>query len=38
MYLPDYYPEYKGDMYDKELLSTAMGLEYVRMDKNLQMN
>ena len=33
MYLPDYYPEYKGDMYDKELLATAMGLEYVRMDK-----
>ena len=33
MRMLDYYPEYKGDMYDKELLATAMGLEYVRMDK-----
>tara|TARA_R100001594_G_scaffold61987_2_gene96264 strand:- start:549 stop:5072 length:4524 start_codon:yes stop_codon:yes gene_type:complete len=26
------YPDYKGEMFDKELLATAMGLEYVRLD------
>ena len=28
-----HYPNYKGDMYDKEILATAMGMEYVRQEK-----
>ena len=28
-----YYPDYNGDMYDKEILATAMGLEYIRLEK-----
>ena len=30
-----YYPEYNGDMYDKEVLATAMGMEYLRQEKLL---
>tara|TARA_R110000803_G_scaffold7596_2_gene24456 strand:- start:267 stop:4826 length:4560 start_codon:yes stop_codon:yes gene_type:complete len=32
-HVDQYYPDYNGDMYDKELLATAMGLEYLRQEK-----
>ena len=33
MHVDQHYPDYNGDMYDKELLATAMGLEYLRQEK-----
>ena len=38
MHMKEAYPDYNGDMYDKELLATAMGLEYLRMEKKATFN
>ena len=35
-HMKEYYPDYEGDMYDKELLATAMGLEYIRMENKAE--
>ena len=35
-HMREYYPDYEGDMYDKELLATAMGLEYIRMENKAE--
>ena len=32
-HMRQYYRDYSGDMYDKEILATAMGLEYIRLEK-----
>ena len=32
-HMRQYYRDYSGDMYDKEILATAIGLEYIRIEK-----